>query len=57
MKIWEYLDEVLAVVIVVGCLVLMGLHIDSDVKAILSMAAAWVFGKRMGIAQSKTNGE
>jgi len=40
---WDHLDDVLAVVLVVGCFVLLGLGIDSDVKAILAGGAAWVF--------------
>jgi len=37
-------DKIIAGVLVVGCLVLVGLGIDAEVKAILSMAAAWLFG-------------
>ncbi|MBA7588172.1 hypothetical protein ES708_30223 [subsurface metagenome] len=37
-------DKIIAAILVVGCLVLIGLRIDSEVKAILSMAAAWLFG-------------
>ena len=41
----QYLDELLAIVIVIGCIVLIALHIDGEVKAILTMAATWVFSR------------
>ena len=37
-------DKIIAGILVAGCLVLIALRIDSEVKAILSMAAAWLFG-------------
>jgi hypothetical protein len=40
---WEYLDEVAALVIIVGCIVLIACHIDGEVKSILAGAAAWAF--------------
>ena len=43
---WQYLDEVLAVIIVIGCVCLIAIGIDSEVKSILGIAAVWVFGKR-----------
>lgn len=36
-------DNVVAVIMVVGCLCLLGFGIDGEVKAILAAAAAWVF--------------
>lgn len=36
-------DTIIALVLIVGCLVLMGLHIDGEVKSILSIAAGWCF--------------
>lgn len=47
MKFLEYLDEVMALVLVVGCIWLLAMGIDSEVKSILSVAAGWLFGKRM----------
>lgn len=41
---WKYLDEVAALVIIIGCLVLIALHIDTEVKSILALAAGWAFG-------------
>ena len=37
-------DTVIGIVIVIGCIVLLALRIDSEVKSILAMAAGWVFG-------------
>ena len=37
-------DLIIALVLVVGCLVLLGLRIDGEVKSILTMAAGWAFG-------------
>jgi hypothetical protein len=42
---WKYLDEVLGIIIVVGCFILIFCHIDSEVKTILSVAATWVFSR------------
>ena len=37
-------DTVIALVLVVGCIVLLALGIDSEVKSILAIAAGWAFG-------------
>lgn len=37
-------DTIIAIVLVVGCIVLLALRIDSEVKSILAMAAGWCFG-------------
>lgn len=37
-------DKIIALVLVVGCLTLMSLRIDGEVKSILTMAAGWAFG-------------
>lgn len=42
---WEYLDELLAVIIVIACLCFIGLGIDGEVKSILTIATGWVFGR------------
>lgn len=39
-------DLIIALVIVVGCLALIATGIDSEVKAILTMAAGWSFGSQ-----------
>jgi len=40
-------DDVIALALVVGSLVLIGLGRDGEVKAILGMAAGYLFGKRV----------
>ncbi len=47
MRVLHYMDEIMALVLVVGCLSLLAMGIDSEVKSILSVAAGWLFGKRM----------
>ena len=37
-------DTVIALVLVVGCIILLGFGIDSEVKSILALAGGWVFG-------------
>lgn len=37
-------DTVIGMVIVIGCLILLALRIDSEVKSVLAMAAGWCFG-------------
>ena len=37
-------DTVIALVIVVGCIILMAIGIDSEVKSILAIATGWAFG-------------
>lgn len=37
-------DLIIAMVLVVGCMILLVLHIDSEVKSILTIAAGWAFG-------------
>ena len=39
-------DTIIALVLVVGCLILLFLRIDGEVKSILTMAAGWVFGSQ-----------
>ena len=41
---WEYIDEVAALVIIVGCILMMCLGVDHEVKSILALAAGWAFG-------------
>lgn len=37
-------DKIIACILVVGCLCLLFLGIDGEVKSILTMAAGWCFG-------------
>ena len=37
-------DLIIALVLVIGCLTLMVMRIDSEVKSILTIAAGWAFG-------------
>jgi hypothetical protein len=37
-------DAIASLVIVLGCIVLMGMGIDGDIKGILGIAAGWLFG-------------
>lgn len=37
------IDEIAALILIIGCLVLIFLGINSEVKAILAMAAGWTF--------------
>jgi len=39
-------DTIIAAVLVIGCLVLVALRIDSEVKSILTVAAGWIFGSQ-----------
>ncbi len=42
-------DLIIAMVLVVGCMVLMVLRIDGEVKSILTVAAGWAFGSQYQI--------
>ena len=39
-------DLLIALIIVVGCFLLMAFRIDGEVKSILTVAAGWVFGSQ-----------
>lgn len=39
-------DQIIAIILVVGCLILIALRIDSEVKSILTVAAGWIFGSQ-----------
>lgn len=51
--------ELLALVIVIGCIILMAFGIDGEVKSILAMAAAWAFrgAYQAGAARKQHNGK
>jgi len=40
-------DKLTALILVCSCIVLIALHIDGEVKAILGMAAVYLFGTGM----------
>lgn len=46
-------DLIIALVIVVGCLTLIALRIDSDIKGILGIAAGWCFGSQYQVRKMK----
>jgi hypothetical protein len=46
-------DLIIALVLVVGCFVLLGLGIDGEVKSILTMAGGWVFGSQYQLRRQK----
>lgn len=48
-------DQIAALVIIVGCLVLIFTGRDSEIKAILSMAAVWLFGGAYSAARKKVD--
>lgn len=41
----DNIDKLIAAIIVIGCIVLIAMGIDSDVKGILGVAAGWAFGR------------
>lgn len=44
MKILDYLDQLTAIILILGALALLFTGIDSEVKSILTVAAGWLFG-------------
>ncbi len=46
-------DLIIALVLVVGCIILIALHIDGEVKSILTMAAGWAFGSQFMARKTK----
>ncbi len=39
-------DLIIALVLIVGCLLLLAFRIDGEVKSILTVAAGWAFGSQ-----------
>jgi len=39
-------DTIIALILVVGCILLIAFRIDSEVKSILTVAAGWLFGSQ-----------
>ena len=48
-------DLVIAMVMVVGCLILIFTGIDGEVKAILTIAAGWCFGSQYQTRKASIN--
>ena len=46
-KMWQNIDELIAIIIVIGCLTFIGLGIDSQAWGILGMSATWVFSREV----------
>ena len=46
-------DFIIALVLVVGCLALLILKIDGEVKSILTVAAGWAFGSQYQARKTK----
>jgi len=46
-------DTIIALILVVGCLVLLFLKIDGEVKSILCTAAGWAFGSQYQARKEK----
>ena len=49
-------DMIIAIILVVGCIVLLSLGIDSEVKSILALAAGWAFGSQYVARKGKHGG-
>ncbi len=47
-------DMVIAGIVTLGCIVLIAMGIDGEVKSILGMGAAWAFGKTYATAKKTT---
>ena len=45
-------DLIIALTLVVGCIVLIALRIDGEVKSILTMSAGWAFGSQYMMRKS-----
>ncbi len=45
-------DLLIALVLIVGCFILLGLGIDGEVKSILTMAGGWVFGSQYQVRKT-----
>jgi hypothetical protein len=50
-------DQVTAVILVVGCLILISFKIDGEVKSILTIAAGWLFGGQYMARKQKNGGK
>ena len=50
-------DLVIALVLVVGCLILIAFRIDSEVKSILTVAVGWAFGSQYQVRRVSKGGK
>lgn len=46
-------DTIIALILVVGCLTLIALGINTEVKSILAIAAGWCFGAQYQVRKVK----
>lgn len=46
-------DLIIALILIIGCFALLVLHIDGEVKSILTMAAGWCFGSQYQARKTK----
>ncbi len=49
-------DLIIALVLVVGCLALIFLGIDGEVKSVLTLAAGWAFGSQFQMRRNQKGG-
>jgi len=54
MRVFRDAEDICAVIIVLGCIVLLVIGIDGEIKGILGVAAGWIFGK--GFMEIKNKG-
>ena len=45
-------DTIIALVLIVGCIALLILRIDGEVKSILTVAAGWAFGSQYQVRKT-----
>ena len=50
---FKNIEDLLALVLICGCLALLFTGIDGEVKAILALAAGWLFGKAAHTIKNK----
>ena len=49
-------DLIIALVLILGCLALLVMRIDGEVKSILTVAAGWAFGSQYQARKLKNGG-
>lgn len=52
-RFWDHIPDLIALIIVVGCLILISKGIDGEVKGILGIATGFVFGRYAHVVASK----
>jgi len=53
MNLFKTPDQVIALILVIGCLILIFCKIDGEVKSILTLAAGWSFGGAFAAGKAK----